>query len=57
MNKPWKKPELVVLIRSKPEESVLTACKTTLGSGASDADMGCFVAISPCADCDTQNPS
>jgi len=26
-NKPWKKPELVVLTRSKPEEGVLSFCK------------------------------
>lgn len=25
--KPWQKPELIVLARSKPEETVLTACK------------------------------
>lgn len=23
----WQKPELIVLVRSKPEEAVLTACK------------------------------
>lgn len=26
-NKEWQKPELVVLVRSKPEEAVLAACK------------------------------
>lgn len=25
--KAWKKPELIVLVRSKPEEAVLVACK------------------------------
>ena len=25
----WQRPELVVLVRSRPEEAVLTACKTT----------------------------
>ena len=27
MKKIWKKPELVVLVRNRPEESVLTHCK------------------------------
>lgn len=26
--KPWLTPELIVLVRSKPEEAVLQACKT-----------------------------
>jgi hypothetical protein len=25
--RPWQKPELVVLVRSQPEEAVLTGCK------------------------------
>ncbi len=40
MKKSWKKPELIVLVRSKPEEAVLTGCKAmdTLSGGAiSDA--------------------
>jgi hypothetical protein len=27
MNKRWEKPKLVVLVRGKPEEAVLVACK------------------------------
>ena len=27
--KVWVKPELIVLVRSKPEEAVLVGCKTT----------------------------
>lgn len=30
-NRKWQKPELIVLVRSKPEEHVLAACK---GDGA-----------------------
>ena len=30
-NKVWEKPELIVLVRSKPEEAVLTGCKTEVG--------------------------
>jgi len=29
--KEWKTPELIVLVRSKPEEAVLAACKTPSG--------------------------
>ena len=31
--KEWTSPELTVLVRSKPEEGVLTACKTGVFSG------------------------
>jgi len=27
-NKPWVKPQLTIMVRSKPEEAVLHACKT-----------------------------
>ena len=28
--KPWQKSELIVLVRSKPEEAVLVSCKSTV---------------------------
>jgi hypothetical protein len=31
--KTWIEPELIVIVRSKPEEAVLTACKTTSPDG------------------------
>ena len=31
--KPWKKPELIVLVRSNPEETVLTVCKNAGAAG------------------------
>ncbi len=31
--KPWTKPQLIVLVRGKPEESVLLACKSSNQSG------------------------
>jgi hypothetical protein len=31
--KTWSKPEMIVLVRGKPEEAVLTACKTFLVAG------------------------
>jgi hypothetical protein len=36
--KPWIKPEIIVLIRINPEESVLTGCK----GGAMDGPRGGF---------------
>ena len=31
--KQWTKPELIVLVRNKPEEAVLQACKAQVGGG------------------------
>ena len=31
--KDWKKPELIVLVRSKPEETVLLQCKHDFSNG------------------------
>jgi len=40
--KEWKSPELTVLVRSKPEEAVLTACKFTwAGYGDDSAHTTC----------------
>jgi hypothetical protein len=39
----WSKPELTVLVRNKPEETVLAACKKSSGfSGSNDAFDGCW---------------
>jgi hypothetical protein len=49
--KQWAKPELIVLVRSKPEEAVLDSCKGKPGtSGADSANSMCLKAecISPC---------
>lgn len=37
----WKRPELVVLVRSRPEESVLAGCKQPSSSGAMARFAGC----------------
>lgn len=39
--KTWSKPELTVLIRHKPEEAVLTACKST-GAGPFFSNNACL---------------
>ncbi len=40
--KSWVEPELIVLVRSKPEEAVLTACKISSGDGQSTNNNGCY---------------
>jgi hypothetical protein len=40
--KEWAKPELIVLVRSKPEEAVLTACKAFATGPAGGA---CSIAL------------
>ena len=39
-SKPWQKPELTVLVRSKPEEAVLRSCKNDAGSGSNASAQG-----------------
>jgi hypothetical protein len=49
--KAWVTPELIVLVRSKPEEAVLGPCKGGSDSGtvgANNAFNGCVVVV-PCA--------
>lgn len=42
MKKAWEKPKLVVLVRARPEEGVLTACKTTGGATSPNpSNIGC----------------
>lgn len=36
----WAEPELIVLVRNKPEEAVLTACKANLSGSGADANAG-----------------
>jgi hypothetical protein len=41
--KVWEKPQLVILVRSQPEEAVLACCKTSfLPTGPSDMNAGCY---------------
>jgi len=51
MKKVWEKPELVVLVRGKPEESVLASCK---GGGVIAAVItgkgSCYV-LDTCSKC------
>jgi hypothetical protein len=36
MKKSWRKPELLVLVRSRREEAILDTCKTPTGGGPND---------------------
>lgn len=40
--KAWSKPQLLVLVRSNPEEAVLGACKGGAQSGSSQSDQNCY---------------
>jgi len=45
MKKRWEKPELVVLIRLQPEESVLQACKFFVPSGPGEVNGWCLLPV------------
>ncbi len=51
MKKVWEKPELVVLVRGKPEESVLASCKggSILVASNSGKDLCCN--LNQCSKC------
>ncbi len=53
--KQWQKPELIVLVRSKPEEAVLQACKGYSNSGVTGgpdaANLGCILPGCPMMGC------
>ena len=50
--KKWIAPELVVLVRSHPEEAVLATCKDTVGALSPTAsNAGCVNFAGFCGDC------
>lgn len=50
--KEWKTPELIVLVRSNPEEAVLAACKSGTDKGAGTKNKGCYITpVSACSVC------
>ena len=53
----WIKPELTILVRNKPEENILSNCKTdSIPSGSNSADSACL--ITGCGgDCETVGSS
>ena len=55
--KEWLNPELIVLVRSKPEEAILTACKDNGLQGAGNYYSGCFAVGTGCSWCSADAPS
>jgi hypothetical protein len=52
VKKEWKTPELIVLVRSNPEEAVLTTCKnSTVNAGTSDWNVNCTYGPGQCQLC------
>lgn len=45
----WQKPELIVLVRSKPEEAVLAGCKTAIIIGPAKKGGLCTEGKNPCS--------
>lgn len=46
---PWRRPELVVLTRGRPEEAVLASCKGAVMAGPqSDRGKSCSIKGAPC---------
>jgi hypothetical protein len=56
VKKAWETPQLIVLVRSKPEEAVLDACKFLhVGSEPMEWFPGCaHGAVDGCAPCSAQ---
>lgn len=42
VSKQWMKPELIILVRNKPQEAVLTGCKTVGSSGYHGTNNACL---------------
>jgi len=56
--KEWTEPELIVLVRNKPEEAVLGACKTVQQTeGPSSRNEDCCVEDGGCIPCGATVPS
>ena len=58
--KPWTRPELIVLVRGRPEEAVLVTCKegfTGSKTGPSNGDTACLNPRNSCAMCSADSPS
>lgn len=57
--KKWEKPELIVLVRGKPDEAILLACKWGFYGGAGSQDDRCQISwfFCPTGRCETSTPS
>lgn len=59
MKKKWRKPQLIVLLKGHPEESVLRSCKTFSGiTGPQNDYNGCYKGRRfGCRQCNREAPS
>jgi hypothetical protein len=48
--KAWVEPELIVLVRSKPEEAVLGGCKGGISEGPSNDSGICMLVCAVCSE-------
>lgn len=56
--KKWEKPQLIILVRGKPEERILSWCKGfQLLGGATEAFEGCIQNGGYCENCETLSES
>ncbi len=54
----WSKPELIVLVRSGPEEAVLAACKWNSGGpGEGGSHINCALNQPECGPCTVRSAS
>ena len=51
--KSWSNPELIVLVRGKPEEAVLGGCKDETSSGNQNSHDGCYSFDDGCEYCES----
>jgi hypothetical protein len=59
MKKTWESPKLIVLVRARPEESILSLCKGQLGptNSPTDAYYYCTSADMYCPYCSAEGDS
>ncbi len=49
----WEKPQLLVIVRSQPEEAVLITCKCDGWGDAQSTNFGCYQDAQSCTVCST----
>ena len=49
VKKAWREPALIVIVRGKPEEAVLGACKVAAGGGLGNVAGACYGDQGSCA--------
>jgi len=55
--KEWQNPELIVLVRGKPEEAALSTCKGEVRGSPNDEAAACNIGSTACAVCEVPSVS